>query len=209
MLLCSLIAGGFKLEPGETESVTFSDEWVGRVWARTGCGVGPCETGDCGGGKLHCDGAGGVPPVTLLEVAFDGYMELDYYDISLVDGFNVEVSMTPKPGTYQPWSGSIYYCNTTSCLTDINHICPDESMKVFDENGTVIAWKSACLAFNTDRYCCRGKWGSACHCPPFKYSEIFKKACPDAYSYAYDDKKSTFTCKSKPGTKTGYTISFC
>ncbi|KAJ1430782.1 Thaumatin family [Sesbania bispinosa] len=34
-------------------------------------------------------------------------------------------------------------------------------------------------------------------CKPSVYANIFKTACPDAYSYAYDDDaKSTFTCSS-------------
>ncbi|KAL9244029.1 hypothetical protein vseg_017846 [Gypsophila vaccaria] len=34
---------------------------------------------------------------------------------------------------------------------------------------------------------------------------VFKKACPRAYSYAYDDKSSTFTCGGSPD----YTITLC
>ncbi|RDX81955.1 Pathogenesis-related protein 5, partial [Mucuna pruriens] len=37
-----------------------------------------------------------------------------------------------------------------------------------------------------------------------KHITIFKNTCPSAYSYAYDDKTSTFTCAS-----TNYTITSC
>ena len=71
--------------------------------------------------------------------------------------------------------------------------------------GVVIACKSACDAFNTPQYCCTGAYGSPSTCPPTTYSETFKAACPTAYSYAYDDATSTFTCAGA----TSYTIVFC
>ena len=119
------------------------------------------------------------------------------------------VSMAPKPGTFQTGNGDKYYCNAAACNANVNSICPAEQMRVIGTNGTVVACKSACLAFNTDRYCCRGDYGTPDKCPPFSYSEAFKEACPDAYSYAYDDQKSTFTCRSRPGLKTAYYMNFC
>ena len=74
-------------------TVQIADGWGGRFWARTGCnfngnGQGHCATGDCGD-KLSCNGAGGVPPVTLAEITLNGAGGKDFYDVSLVDGFNV------------------------------------------------------------------------------------------------------------------------
>jgi hypothetical protein len=74
-------------------TVSIPDGWGGRFWARTGCnfdanGQGRCATGDCGN-KLQCNGAGGIPPVTLAEITLNGAGGLDFYDVSLVDGFNV------------------------------------------------------------------------------------------------------------------------
>ena len=78
-------------------TVNVADGWAGRVWARTGCnfdgnGQGRCVTGDCGN-KLQCNGAGGVPPVTLAEITLNGAGGKDFYDVSLVDGFNVPVKV--------------------------------------------------------------------------------------------------------------------
>ncbi|KAI8610929.1 thaumatin [Chytriomyces sp. MP71] len=39
-----------------------------------------------------------------------------------------------------------------------------------------------------------------------RYDEIFKNLCPDAYSWEFDDNKSTYQCK---GTSITYTVSFC
>jgi hypothetical protein len=82
------------------KSVGVADNWGGRFWARTGCnfnqnGQGHCATGDCGD-KLQCRGAGGVPPATLAEVTLKGDRGQDFYDVSLVDGFNVPVQVRNK-----------------------------------------------------------------------------------------------------------------
>lgn len=54
--------------------------------------LGHCATGDCGG-RIECNGAGGVPPATLAEFQFDGHGGLDYYDVSLVDGYNLPMAI--------------------------------------------------------------------------------------------------------------------
>lgn len=73
-------------------------------------------------------------------------------------------------------------------------------MRQTSEHGTV-GCKSACLAFNTDEYCCRNDHGTPETCKssdwPVDYPAYFKSKCPDAYSYAYDDHKSTFTCQAE------------
>lgn len=81
--------------------------------------------------------------------------------------------------------------------------CPKELQLVDGEAG-VVACKSACEAFGLDEYCCSGEFGSPQTCRPSFYSTIFKTACPRAYSYAYDDGSSTFTCKAYD-----YSLTFC
>ena len=74
--------------------------------------------------------------------------------------------------------------------------------------GKTVACNSACNKFGTDVYCCAGAHDKPQTCQshmwPKDYPKIFKTNCPDAYSYAYDDHKSTFLCK-----RTDYTIEFC
>ncbi|MQK89917.1 hypothetical protein EI007_25835, partial [Escherichia coli] len=91
-----------------------------------------------------------------------------------------------------------------SCPANINTVCPSE-LQLKGSDGNVIACKSACLALNQPQYCCTGDFGTADKCPPTKYSQIIEQQCPDAYSYAYDDKSSTFTCSARPD----YAITFC
>ncbi|GMP41822.1 hypothetical protein CsSME_00011788 [Camellia sinensis var. sinensis] len=191
-----LMNGGFQLNPGQTINVNVPTGWSGRVWGRSGCsfdnsGKGNCATGDCGG-VLQCGGAGGVPPATLAEFTLDS--PLDFYDVSLVDGFNIPVSISPSGG-----SGN---CKSVRCLSNLNLHCP--SPLQVTRSGSVVACKSACLAFNQPQYCCTGAYNSPNTCKPTDYSRLFKAACPTAYSYPFDDRTSTFTCKGA-----NYLITFC
>ncbi|MGZ3420149.1 MAG: thaumatin family protein, partial [Polyangiales bacterium] len=187
-------------------AIALPDHWGGRFWGRTGCvfdasGKGTCATADCGG-KLECNGSGGKPPASLAEFLLSGAGGKDFYDVSLVDGYNLPIGISPVAGTFTKGSGDLYDCGDPSCTSDLNATCPTE-LQVKD--GThVIACLSACEKFGTDEYCCRGAYGKPETCPPTTYSKTFKAACPTAYSYAYDDKTSTFTCKGKD-----YVIRFC
>ncbi|XP_053389056.1 uncharacterized protein LOC128552079 [Mercenaria mercenaria] len=201
--------GGFELPSGQSHTTHVPNKWSGRVWGRTRCGNGRCETGDCGGGRIQCNGAGGVAPATLAEITFDAgsRRNQDFYDISLVDGFNLQMSMEPRSGTYNNHSSRKYYCKRAGCGTDVNQICPDE-LRVYGTGGTV-ACKSACLKWNSANYCCTGAHNKPSTCPPSYFSKIFKRACPYAYSYAYDDQSSTFTCDGWGAGQTAYDITFC
>ncbi|XP_040995697.1 pathogenesis-related protein 5-like [Juglans microcarpa x Juglans regia] len=190
--------GGFSLAPGNSVQLTAQPGWSGRLWARTGCnfdssGNGKCITGDCG--SLKCVG-GGKPPVTLVEFTIaSGTTEKDFYDVSLVDGYNVGMGVKATGG-----SGD---CQYAGCVADLNGKCPSE-LQVVSDSGSVVACKSACSAFNTAEFCCTGDHSTPQTCPPTQYSAMFKNACPTAYSYAYDDASSTCTCSGSD-----YLITFC
>ncbi|XP_042500988.1 thaumatin-like protein 1b [Macadamia integrifolia] len=191
-----LSSTGFELASGASNSIDASAGWSGRFWGRTSCssstGSFKCETADCGSGQVACNGAGAIPPATLVEFTLGSQ---DFYDISLVDGFNLPLSVTPQGGTGN--------CKSVGCSANVNSVCPSE-LSVKGSDGSTIACKSACDAFRTDEYCCTGSHNTPQTCPPTKYSQIFKGQCPQGYSYAYDDKTSTFTC-----TGANYLITFC
>ncbi|PON70710.1 Thaumatin [Parasponia andersonii] len=195
---------GFVLQKGESKTLTAPTSWGGRFWGRTHCsqdstGKFSCVTGDCGSGKVECAGSGATPPATLAEITLDGHGGLDFYDVSLVDGYNIPMLFAPQGGTGQN-------CTNTGCMADLNAACPSELKVTSAEYGGVgVACKSACEAFQQPQYCCSGAYGNPDTCKPSSYSQIFKNACSRAYSYAYDDKSSTFTCSSVDG----YTITFC
>ncbi|GLU11176.1 hypothetical protein SLE2022_279370 [Rubroshorea leprosula] len=192
--------GGFYLPPGQTQRIEAPWTWNGRIWARTGCNFNSnwqqaCETGDCGG-RLQCNGLIGKPPATLVQIVLNGDKgQPNFYDISLVDGYNLPVFMTTKPLSSK--------CSIGGCLKDLKSVCPQE-LKVLNSGGEVVACKSACLAFDLDSFCCRNEYGTPEKCKPYVYSKMFKDACPSYYSYAYDTPPPLVNCAAKE-----YVITFC
>ena len=164
---------------GSSHDFQVSSDWSGRFW---GCKDG----GDCGSYGSA---------VSLAEFLFKGYEGSDFYDISFVDGFNLPLSIKPE-GQSGGGGGDGYNCGSPTCSSLPS--CPDE---LKGDNG---ACKSACAAFGSEEYCCTGEYNSADKCKASKYADQFKSGCSDAYSYAYDDAKSTFGCKADK-----YTVTFC
>ncbi|KIX07329.1 uncharacterized protein Z518_01982 [Rhinocladiella mackenziei CBS 650.93] len=101
-----LAKSGFMLTPGESNSQTVSGDWAGRVWARTNCsfptseqGGAACATGDCDMCP-ECQSAGQAP-ATLAEFTMSSDTYQAFYDLSLVDGYNIPVgiiSLLPQSG---------------------------------------------------------------------------------------------------------------
>ncbi|PQQ10729.1 Glucan endo-1 3-beta-glucosidase [Prunus yedoensis var. nudiflora] len=48
---------------------------------------------------VMCNGSGAIPPATLAEFNIPAGGGQDFYDVSLVDGFNLPMSVTPQGGT--------------------------------------------------------------------------------------------------------------
>ncbi|XP_042511946.1 protein P21-like [Macadamia integrifolia] len=179
--------GGRRLNRGEVWTINVpAGTKGGRVWGRTNCnfdgnGRGRCQTGDCNG-LLQCQGYGAAPN-TLAEYGLNGYNNLDFYDISLVDGFNIPMDFSPTNGG----------CHDIRCTADINGQCPAALRAPGGCN-------NPCTVYKTDRYCCNSG-----NCGPTDYSRFFKDRCRDAYSYPKDDATSTFTCSGN----SNYRVVFC
>ncbi|KAJ8764982.1 hypothetical protein K2173_010450 [Erythroxylum novogranatense] len=193
---------GFVLHPGDSETVRVPKSWSGRMWGRSLCGLDStrkftCLTGDCGSGSVECAGSGAKPPATLAEFTLNGAGGLDFYDVSLVDGFNLPMLVVPRNGSRG--------CSATGCLINLNGGCPRELTLAARLDGVInVACRSACEAFGDPRYCCSGAYSTPDTCGPSAYAQFFKHACPRAYSYAYDDTTSTYTCRNGD-----YIIMFC
>lgn len=170
-------SGTYKLSSDGSRDVKLDSQWKGRFWG--------CKEGD-----KTCEKYGSAS--SLAEFLFSGFEGQDFYDISFVDGFNFPMRIEPHSSD----AGSGYDCGAPTCssLPD----CPED---LKNKDGSC---RSACAAFGTDEYCCTGKYNGDNKCPENKYSRHFKAGCPDAYSFAYDDAKSTFACSS-----TTYTVTFC
>ncbi|XP_060171280.1 thaumatin-like protein 1 [Lycium barbarum] len=161
-----------------------------RIWGRTNCnfdtsGRGQCQIGDCKG-LLECQDYG-TPPVTLAEYTLNLSNNKDYFDISLVDGFNLPMEFSPA---------STDKCSARiSCTADIIGQCPNELR-------TPGGCNSPCTVFKTDLYCCRNKSNN---CGPTNLSKFFKDRCSTSYSYPKDDTTSLFNCPSG----INYRVVFC
>ncbi|KAL7090307.1 hypothetical protein ACP275_12G032600 [Erythranthe tilingii] len=165
-----------ELRTGATRAIPTPYGWSGRFWGRTGCnfndsGVGPCDTGDT---------------IATLAEFVTGSGNGDFYDVSLVNGFNVPMRVDAVDGRGQ--------CAFVGCVEDLIGMCLEELRT--DDGG---ACRSACNAFNTTVHCCRGST-----CARTQYSQFFKDACPLAYSLAVEDSNSIFTCRDAD-----YVITFC
>ncbi|XP_031252238.1 thaumatin-like protein [Pistacia vera] len=189
--------GGRELHQGQSWFINTDPNFgdIGRIWARTNCnfnviGMCKCESGDCDG-LLYCVSRGKTP-VTLAEYTFGSggsHKSTDFFDISLVDGFNV-------PMEFRATSTG---CNQAiKCAADINRLCPTE---LRDPGGC----NHPCTVFNTDNLCCRGSFCTTPETSASAYFKFFKDLCPNAYSYALDYATTTFTCPSG----TDYKVVFC
>ncbi|RZC41431.1 pathogenesis-related protein 5 [Asbolus verrucosus] len=172
----------FVLQGGQQTTLTYDEPWSGRIWGRVDC----YSVEECG--------AAGPIPASLAEITVGDGMA--FYDLSLVDGFNINLSMEPVDGH---GDGGPYSCQKSECAYPILDDCPEE-LKLYNAEHELVSCQAACNVFQTDLYCCRGEHSTPDTCKssdwPVNYSSFFKERCPDAYCYAYDDQQSTFTCDS-------------
>jgi Thaumatin family len=189
---------GWVLRPGHRVTVIVPNRWNGRFWGRTGCvfhgGRGHCQTGDCAG-RLQCQGWGTIP-ATLAEYDLDAWDNLDFYDVSMVDGSNLPMYIYPTTG-HATKKVSVHGCVTAGCTSSVR--CPNV-LKI-NYRGKYVACESACAKLGGDQYCCRGKWAPRAKCNPRKwpvdYARVFKRAEPYAYSYVDDDATSVYVCSGR------------
>lgn len=209
------VENGWEAAPGSSRDFNVPDTWTaGRIWARTDCnfdgsGAGSCLTGNCFGG-LVCDQTQGygMAPASLAEFTFgQGTPGVDWYDVSIVDGTNVPISIELSNK-----------CSEASCPMDLNAGCPAELQGPLDAAGAVSSCKSACVA-NLDgnaadsANCCTGSHADRGNCPSsgVKYYDYFKKACPNSYAYAFDEDSGTamYGCDTNAEGVPDYSIVFC
>jgi hypothetical protein len=194
-----LAATGWVLRPGHSVTISTPNNLNTRFWGRTGCtfnskGVGHCQTGDCSG-RFQCKGWGTIP-ATLAEVNFDAWDNLDFYDVSMVDGSNLPMYINVSGGSATNKVSS-NGCVKAGCTKAV--VCP----KVLDvkAGGKVVGCISACARLGGNQYCCRGKYAPRADCNPAKwpvdYAAVFKRAEPYAYSYVDDDATSVYVCKGR------------
>ncbi|GAA5975734.1 hypothetical protein JCM10908_005262 [Rhodotorula pacifica] len=196
--------GGWEAKPGSSVSFTVQETWGGRIWPRTNCdfsdksvpGYLACETGGCNGGLVCAPvGGTGVIPSTLAEFNFQ--KAVDFYDTSVVDGFNVPLAIT----------SSSKKCKRSNCPYDLLSACP-RALQKKNGKGKVIGCLTDCAANpQNSEYCCFGEHNTLASCPASGVPHLkwWKAMCPGAYAYAYDDATSLYPCSDRAD----YTITFC
>ncbi|KAI8887005.1 Osmotin, thaumatin-like protein, partial [Backusella circina FSU 941] len=173
------------LETGASTNYAFDGSWSGRFY-----GYDHCEPDSC-------PMAGAASPASLAEFTFG---TTDYYDVSFVDGYNLPLQILPvEPNMAMDQAiNNNYWCRTASCASV--PACPEALLQTDGSSGC----KSACSQFGNPEYCCAGSFSTLATCPINAYAQRIKDACPDVYSYAYDDQTSLFQCVAS-----AYTVTFC
>jgi len=147
-----------------------------------------------------------VPPATVGEWTLTGSGNLDYYDVSLVDGYNLPMAIIPSAPN----------CSVASCPVDLGPACPMPLVGPLDTTGFPVGCKSACVANlggnpANSSDCCSGSFNTAATCPSsgVKFYSYFKGNCPNSYAYAFDESSRTalWTCASS--LSSNYTLTFC
>jgi len=194
-------------------AVSFSvpDNWrAGRIWARRNCNFDDpnpatqCADGGCNGG-LVCDPTTGtgVPPASLAEFTLSGDGNQDFYDVSLVDGYNLPIRIDNGEG-----------CPVPKCAVDLGPNCPAQFQGPFDSTGFPLGCKSACLVDpnpSNSPACCSGQFSTPQTCPSSGSATYtyFKSNCPDAYAYAFDESSESALWTCDAGLAADYTVTFC
>ncbi|KAF2719676.1 Osmotin, thaumatin-like protein [Polychaeton citri CBS 116435] len=130
LVVCTNQTYSFELQPNTNLSLWVSSDWQGRVWGRTNCsfndqgtaqgGGQACGSGDCGG-ALSCKVTGNTP-VTLAEWTLDGGDGQTYYDISLVDGYNIPVAIVMLPGSNSSYEDIPPNQTNPSCVASVGDL---------------------------------------------------------------------------------------
>ncbi|TFK74776.1 thaumatin-like protein [Pluteus cervinus] len=205
---------GWEAPAWSNVTIEVPENWTsGRIWGRRDCDfskpdVQSCISGACNGG-LQCASVGGtgIPPATVAEWTLNsgGGDVKDWYDVSLVDGYNLPMRITNNQG-----------CAVADCAVDLGPNCPSPLKGPFDSSGFPVGCKSACQA-NLDgnpgdsANCCTGSHNSAGTCQPsgVAYYDYFKGHCPNAYAYAFDEGSGTALWNCPSGNRAHYTLTFC
>lgn len=153
---------------GSSRFFNASKGWMGQVGARTGCTFNftePSVCKDCNSGQMFCNGHK-FTAITQAKFFIDVRNSTDLYKISLVNGFNLPMLIEARGD-----SGQI--CQSIGCTEDVNRMCPAE---LITETGD--ACQNACQVFGSSSVC----------------GQLFKSACPLAYSLPSDEDSASFGC---------------
>lgn len=145
---------GWQAKSGSNQTVYVSADWQGRVWARTNCTWNAsgasgtsCSTGDCGGLQA-CKGPG-VAPASLAEFTLNGSNSQTFYDISLVDGYNLPIAIVMLPEGNSKLEAIDPSTTNPSCVASVSNLAP-QNFNPYTNNQQFLGTSgSSPLPFNT------------------------------------------------------------
>lgn len=190
------------LEPQDCLAVTVREVTSARAWGRTACVDDVCAA----------DGNEGRGTLVQMNFTADG---TDFYDVSLVDGFNVPMAMIPVP-TGSSAEGEP--CRAASCAADLTVVCPAALLR-YDDQGDVAYCASSCRACDPCLDCtdCAALGNPACAgcgafadfcctgqaCQANEHTMLWKSLCPDAITFPED--AGGLTCTQR----TDFDVVYC
>lgn len=148
---------GFQLSSGSNQTFSVSSDWQGRVWGRTNCSFNSqgqssgngqaCSTGDCGS-VLACKSAGNAP-ATLAEFTMNGSFSQDFYDMSVVDGYNLPMAIVMMPNGNSALEKISQATTNPSCVASAGELAPS-NFNPYSNNQQFLGTSSSDpLAFDT------------------------------------------------------------
>jgi len=205
---------GWRQAKGATKKITVAgNTTAARIWGQTGC------SWSSTGAPINCKTGTNGAQNTLFEWTFGQWNNLDWFDISLVDGWNMPMLVTTSVA-----GATGFDCGPIVCTAFTPSSCPAE-LTLKNSDGSFQFCQNACDAVNdaslVAKYpilakskaavlnCCSGKctpttW-PASSIAGVNYYQVFKNKCKTSYAWSGDDPTSTFTCNKNPS----YTITFC
>jgi len=203
---------GWRQGAGTTKTITVAgNSTAARIWGQTGC------SWDASGAPINCQTGTNGAENTLFEWTFGEWNNLDWTDISLVDGWNMPMLVTTDvPGA----SGQ--NCGPIDCTSFTPSSCPSE-LTLRNSDGSFQFCQNGCNAINNPalsgqfssqqksglQTCCSGGctptsgWPTASN--GATYYNVFKSQCKTSYAWSGDDATSMFSCSQYAN----YTINFC
>ncbi|KAF7363779.1 Thaumatin-like protein [Mycena sanguinolenta] len=138
---------------------------------------------------------------------FNSASPQDYYDISLIVGYNVPMRIDNHAA-----------CGNPSCPVNLNPSCPTAQKGPFDPTtGAALGCTSACeldkahgLGANSTN-CCTGMYNTPSTCPSSNVTNYnyYKSNCVNTYAYPFDESSGTASWTCSTLQKAAYTITFC
>jgi hypothetical protein len=205
--------GGWKMVSGASKTINVPNSLsAARFWVRTACTLNPqgrltCASGHCplpegmynGTDGTMCGGIGALPPNTLVELTLGGNSGDDFYDLSLVDGFNIPISMSAVGGTKSRSLpvDSKYNCGSPSCPRFNMQRCPPE-LRLLGSNGEPIACLSICAAVHSEQHrsqhpILQSIWTGKSNGTGYSLANLVCCACGENNTGCYDP-RSEFCC---------------